>query len=145
MADRMWWGFAVGAYGGHGEDLILPHAQTPTCWGQSWSGGGGALCGESPVRVRWFSEYVEQTLGRNGTYENCRGDDTGYWQLLICWNATAPDTLHVAVGSPQNHTGNYPHFILFRFYNCATPSCTATIRQIPLPMGVKYHQELLNP
>ena len=98
MVHRMWWGAATGAYGGHGEVLALPTAECDYGANQ-WSGNGGKLCGESPKRIAWFRDYIENTT-LHPPFEECEGSDDGYVQALHCGT----------------------DFHLFRFYNSA-PFC----------------------
>ena len=98
MVHRMWWGAATGAYGGHGEVLALPTAECDYGANQ-WSGNGGKLCGESPKRIAWFRDYIENTT-IHPPFEECEGSDDGYVQALHCGT----------------------DFHLFRFYNSA-PFC----------------------
>jgi hypothetical protein len=40
----------------------------------SWSGGGGYLCGQSPQRIAWFRNYIERLPV---PFADCEGDDDG--------------------------------------------------------------------
>ena len=119
MVNRFWWGAATGAYGGHGEVLQLPTAECAYGTNQ-WSGSGGRLCGESPSRIAWFRDYIENTT-LHPPFEACAGSDDGTVQALHCGE----------------------EFHLFRFYQ-GSPFCNDSFKEINLPVGVPYKQELLD-
>jgi hypothetical protein len=125
MVQRFWWAFATGAYGGHGETLDIEpsaHCGTDAADGSnSWSGGGGFLCGQSPERIAWFRQYVENTT-RHPPFENCEGDDDGFVQTLTCGT----------------------DYILFRFY-AAHAFANHSFQYVNLPTAFKMRQELLQP
>jgi len=57
MADRFWWGAALGVYVGHSETLLRPSLgddSQPLWWAK-----GGALIGCSPPRIRWMRDLWE--------------------------------------------------------------------------------------
>jgi hypothetical protein len=120
MVNRFWWGAATGAYAGHGEVLALP---TPACKNltNQWSGNGGVMCGESPERIGFFRDYIEDTT-KHLPFDECEGSDDGYVQALHCGK-----TYH-----------------LFRFYH-ASPFCNDSFKLINLPLNMSFKQELLDP
>jgi len=125
MVLRFWWGAAVGAYGGHGEvynDATSKHCGTSAAHGgNSWSGGGGFLCGQSPERIAWFKAYIQDT-SLHPPFEECEGDDDGYVHTLTCGT----------------------EYLMFHFYN-ANPFANNSFQYVSLPIGKKMRQELLQP
>lgn len=125
MVQRFWWGAGVGAYGGHGEVMNIKgseHCGTAVeDGGNSWSGGGGYLCGQSPGRIQWFKDYMENTT-LHPPFEQCEGDDDGYVHTLTCGT----------------------DFIMFHFYN-GHPNASAEFQYVQLPIGMKNRQDLLQP
>ena len=53
MVNRFWQGFALGAYVGHGETYLNPEENL-------WWSKGGALEGESPARIAFLREIIEE-------------------------------------------------------------------------------------
>ena len=125
MVQRFWWAFATGAYAGHGEVLDVEpseHCGTDAADGSnSWSGGGGYLCGQSPERIAWFQRYALNTT-LHPPFEECEGDDDGFVQTLTCGT----------------------EYLLFHFYN-AHAFANNSFQYINLPTAFKMRQELLQP
>ena len=123
MVHRFWWGAAVGAYAGHGEVLnIHPsvHCGTaPEDGGNSWSGGGGYLCGQAPERIAWFRDYIDQLPL---PWWQCVGDDDGFVRTLTCGE----------------------EFIMFQFYN-GHPYVGPSFHYISLPINKRMRQDLVQP
>lgn len=63
MADRFWWGSALGVYVGHSETVIHPDMpdddHQPLWWAK-----GGTLIGQSPQRLQWFRSLWEGNSSR---------------------------------------------------------------------------------
>ena len=125
MVQRFWWGAASGAYAGHGEvydDETSQHCGTSAeHGGNSWSGGGGYLCGQSPKRIAWFRDYMANTT-LHPPFSECDGDDDGYVHTLTCGT----------------------EYIMFHFYN-GIAYANNSFQYISLPTGQKMRQDLLQP
>lgn len=62
MADRFWWGAAMGAHVGHSETVL--HNGVDDDHQPLWWAKGGELAGISPERIRWFRSLWEANTSR---------------------------------------------------------------------------------
>lgn len=146
MANRFWCLYAQGAYGTHGEVFL---SEDEILW---WA-KGGILKGQSPARIAFLKEILQEANGELSTWnlQEYAGQKGGFWvedmlkgvredNPLANFYHSAEPTRKISVFRTQEYAGHYGKQFFLRYFGRTCPGLTV----LYLPEDISYKIEVID-